>query len=63
MSCFLEEKGLGVSRVMNEGMKPLTWPTNPTKAHEKEIHLNAIAWNSLLQCLSIHVCWYFYRYR
>jgi hypothetical protein len=43
MSCFLEAKGLGVWRVTNEGRKPLTQPTNPTKADEKEIHFNAIA--------------------
>jgi hypothetical protein len=36
-------------------MKPLTRPTNPTKADEKEIHLNAIARNSLLESLSIDV--------
>jgi hypothetical protein len=52
MSCFLEAKGLGVWRVVNEGMKPLTRPTKPTKADEKEMHLNVIARNSLLESLS-----------
>jgi hypothetical protein len=55
MSCFLEAKGLRVWRVTNEGMKPLTRPTNPTKADEREIYLNAIAWNSLLESLSMDV--------
>jgi hypothetical protein len=41
--------------VPNEEMKPLTRPTNPTRADEKEMHLIAIARNSLLEYLSIDV--------
>ncbi|CAN6325463.1 unnamed protein product [Urochloa humidicola] len=55
MSCFLEAKGLGVWRVTEKGMKPLSRPDNPTKADENELHLNAIARNSILESLSMEV--------
>ncbi|CAN6324860.1 unnamed protein product [Urochloa humidicola] len=55
MSCFLEAKGLGVWRVTEKGMKPLSRPDNPTKADENELHLNAIARNSILESLSMDV--------
>ncbi|CAO2038777.1 unnamed protein product [Urochloa humidicola] len=60
MSYYLEAKGLDVWRVTEKRMKPLTRPNNPTKADERELHLNAIAQNSIFESLSMevfnHVC-------
>uniref|UniRef100_K3YDI6 DUF4219 domain-containing protein n=1 Tax=Setaria italica TaxID=4555 RepID=K3YDI6_SETIT len=55
MSCFLKAKCLGIWRVTKHEMNPIAQPNNPTKADEKELHLNAIAWNSIFESLSIEV--------